>query len=109
MLQTGDFYCKLYSYLIKAPLIWENINNGRSNVIINIYNYNMDPISKIYGSDNFEKFNKDLKYDKIDLDKDKIQYIREITFNTDPTRIYYNKYLKYKSKYINILKNKINS
>jgi hypothetical protein len=103
MLQTDDFYCKLYAYLIGAPVIIDN----------KFYNYN--PPDDL-------KFNENL-FRKIKLDDEKNENLFKIKsksknsiiykslkdINTNSLeRYYYQKYLKYKNKYIK-LKNNLSS
>ena len=94
ILQTNDYYCNLYAYLIGAPVIIDK----------DIYNYippnNLDINDKIY------KIISKNKIEKITDDKQLIyKGLRNIK-TKNISRFYFDKYQKYKNKYIK-LKNKI--
>lgn len=112
MLQSTDLYCKLYSYIIGAPVI---INTDKNEQMI--YNYipndsiekvnNNDFVKKISNIDKLlltkkTKKNSDYQEQKLDnIDSnDKLLYEGLNTIETGSVnRYYYNKYIKYKYKY----------
>ncbi len=94
MLQTTDHYCKLYSYLIGAPVIIGD----------NIYNYELPTnFSTIVDTSIFQKFD---KTDYRDINKmDEPLIFRDIReFTTPLSRYYFDKYIKYKNKYLELKK-----
>jgi hypothetical protein len=100
ILQTKDFYCKIYAYLIGAPVIFDDI----------IYNY-MPPDDLIIDNKIFKIFNIDSDQTTLEEyqgDKNLIyKSLRDIK-TPDISRYYFIKYLKYKAKYHD-LKKKIES
>ena len=114
ILQTTDFYCKMYSYLIKAPVII--LDNNKEDIIFNyLPNINIDNknFMKITNTENIaekilnneEVTNNDIQIYNIDPN-DKLLYEGLKTVETGIERYYFFKYLKYKFKYYE-LKNKI--
>lgn len=118
-LQTHDLLCKIYGILIGAPILWID-----SNYNITAYNYDITS-SNIINYD-YSEINKEKNLYKIDSEDNTIQLInRKYKDNmsdsiklytnrkTIPTsekltafnRIYYNKYKKYKIKYLELKKN----
>lgn len=91
-LQTTDYYCKLYGLLIGAPVIIDKI----------IYNY--EPPENLLLT-NFILFNENDT--KIINDRDKLIYkgLRDIE-TTGINHYYFNKYKKYKIKYLQLKNNK---
>jgi hypothetical protein len=96
MLQTTDLYCQLYSYIIGAPIIF-----NKSNII---YNYEVpDNLEKLDYNNLLEKFNKENQKEKVNIDTDQIIYegLNYIKTN-NLSRHYYEKYIKYKNKYLEL-------
>jgi hypothetical protein len=92
--QTCDFYAKLYGYLIDAPII---INN-------NIYNYQSLDLDVNLKENEFNFFNKDeIKLPISENNKVVYKSLRDIQ-TPNINRYYFNKYKKYKNKYL-LLKN----
>ena len=91
MLQTTDYYNKLYAYLIGAPVIIDN----------QIYNYNHSDYLEEY-MDNFKIFNKKAEISNINNEQLIYKSLRNI--ETPLSRTYFNKYIKYKLKYLKLSK-----
>ena len=101
MLETNDFYCKLYSYLVGAPVIFDKM----------IYNYDLIKIKPDIDKDLFKIINTNEKISNY-TNNDTILYrsLRNIHTHTI-NRFYFNKYIKYKKKYLklkSLLYNKFN-
>lgn len=96
MLQTTDLYCQLYSYIIGSPIIFTNSDK--------IYNYEVpDNLEKLDYNNLLEKFNKENQTEKVNIDTDQIIYegLNYIKTN-NLSRHYYEKYIKYKNKYLEL-------
>lgn len=92
MLRTDDFYCRLYSYIINAPVIIDKI----------IYNYK--PVENFNNSIDTKIFSKtDEKLNKNDItNNDKIIFTDTREIEGSLNRYYFHKYLKYKYKYLRL-------
>ena len=111
-LQTGDLLCKLYGILIKAPVLWidNNYNMTAYNYdtidtenIKNI-NINFDPRSMNIIHRRFHE-NTGRIFGKTKLKTSIPKIITNLTNKITPfERIYYNKYIKYKTKYLELKK-----
>lgn len=122
-LQTDDLLCKLYGILIKAPVLW--IDN---NYNITVYNYDTIKTDKVNININFDPININIIHrrlyentghtfgtliihpDSKEKNSKKISDIKnkisELTNKIIPfERIYYQKYIKYKTKYLELKKN----
>jgi hypothetical protein len=95
ILETIDFYCKLYSYLIGAPVIFDNM----------IYNYDLIKIKPEINKDLFKIINDENKLSNYNHESS-ILYssLRNIPTNSI-SRVYFNKYIKYKNKYLELKNN----
>lgn len=94
MLQTNDFYCKLYGYLIGAPVFFDD----------NIFNYMPNDISLT--NENFKIISKNNQNQIITI-TDNLHLIYKSLRNIktkEINRFYFNKYLKYKNKYLRLKK-----
>jgi hypothetical protein len=92
LVQTKDFYSQIYGFLIKAPVIIEDIiynYNPPDSFLLNL-SFNENEL-KIFGS----KTIKDLTDEKII-----IRSLKDI--EVEPNRLYLDKYLKYKKKYLDL-------
>ena len=121
-LQTDDLLCKLYGILIKAPVLW--IDN---NYNITVYNYDTIKTDKVNININFDPININIIHrrlyentghtfgtliihpDSKGKNSKKIADIKnkisELTNKITPfERIYYQKYIKYKTKYLELRK-----
>jgi len=96
ILQTNDFYCQLYGYLIGAPVIFTNEDDI-------IYNYLPpddlvinDKILKVVSPDSVQSLS---TY----TGEKKLVYkgLRDVK-TPDLSRMYFSKYLKYKKKYLQL-------
>lgn len=98
MLETKDFYCQLYAYLIEAPVMIGDI----------IYNYDKVGIKKDIDIDLFRilsENNQSVKLADYDDTKKSIIYSGLRDIETDSiSRAYFYKYLKYKKKYLELKK-----
>jgi hypothetical protein len=92
MLKTDDFYCRLYSYIMNAPVIIDNI----------IYNYlPNDNFNNYIDTKIFNKTDEKSNEEKI-IDEDKIIFTDTREIEGSLNRYYFNKYLKYKKKYLEL-------
>lgn len=106
-LQTDDLLCKLYGILIGAPVLWIDEN-------YKIIAYNYDKITQqnnyinIVNSDeiNIDDRNYSIIHRRLNEDLGYTFGIKTPTKFTNKLssleRIYYNKYIKYKTKYIKL-------
>lgn len=124
-LQTHDLLCKIYGILIGAPILWIDANYN-----ITVYNYDIRSSSVI--NYDYSELNKEKKLYPIDSNDNTIKLINrkykdnmsnsiKSYTNIKPTtskkskptsekltpfnRIYYNKYIKYKIKYLKLKNN----
>ncbi len=102
-LQTDDLLCKLYGILIGAPVLW--IDNN-----YNIISYNYDKVKNNNINFDFDTIQNKIIHRRlyenmgtIFGNKKKLTIKNKLTPNE---RIYYEKYIKYKTKYLK-LKNKL--
>ena len=120
-LQTTDITCKIYGLLIGAPVFFTNeISNDEKNILCNskeitFYNINSNKIN----TDNNENYqiidimsninnNNNIQYkmNYKNIDSPNSLIVNTTSFEMPHSRLFYNKYLKYKQKYFE-LKNEI--
>lgn len=99
LLQTTDNYCKLYSLYSNSPIIFDDDT---------IYNYNVpDDLDTNFISTDFELIDNDGEKDiKYSINNEHLIYkgLRNIETNKI-NRYYFNKYIKYKTKYLKLKNN----
>lgn len=108
MLQTNDKLCKAYGIIIGAPVEYNQkiYNHNPSKEFLNIINdiLNENSVYKIFGIKNDSKIIETRnirKNDKIIIENE------NKIFKKIPSRLYFDKYMKYKIKYLK-LKEKLN-
>ena len=92
ILQTNDFYCKVYGYLIGAPVIFDDI----------IYNYLPPDDLKITGDFNAITVDSIKNLQKYTGEKTLIYKSLRNIKTDEVSRMYFKKYLKYKKKYLTL-------
>ncbi len=92
ILQTNDFYCKVYGYLIGAPVIFDDI----------IYNYLPPDDLKITGDFMAVTVNSIKNLQNYTGEKNLIYKSLKDVKTDDVSRMYFNKYIKYKQKYLKL-------